>query len=165
MSAKAKAENPVEQIDWPAPVLRVHLHWDGQVWSVDDAIRVASMTLPRSDATDPTSTTGFWVGARDVDGRLRYRLRLTHPLLGMEQFDDTGSVTRLTHAAHEIDIEVVVPDREPVAELEIVSKPGVGPAGIEPYTVRLAIDRHRVRVVGSDVPPARGDDHGHDGDA
>jgi len=167
MNAKAKTDAPVESIDWPAPVLRVRLHWDGESWSTGDAIRVPSMTLPRSDSTDPELTTGFWVSARDAEGRLRYRLRLTDPLLGMELFDHLGAVTRLTHEAHEVDIEVLVPDRDPVAELEIVSKPAGRQEGIEPYTARLEIDRDDIRQAGSNLPPAGGDgrihdDHAHD---
>ena len=88
--AKGKGDGPIEPIDWPAPVLRVTLHWDGEGWSVGDAIQVPSMTLPRSDPTDPKTTTGFWVGARDANGRLRYRARLTDPLRGMEIFEESG---------------------------------------------------------------------------
>jgi hypothetical protein len=156
MNANAKVDAPVEPIDWPAPVLRVTLHWDGERWSVGDAIRVPSMTLPRSDPTDPKTTTGFWVGAWDANGRLRYRVRLTDPLRGMEIFEESGGVTRLAHKAHTVDIEVLVPDRDPVAELEIVSNATDRPDDIKPYTARLTVDRKRIRQLGSDGPPAGG---------
>lgn len=157
MNAKAEADAPVEPIDWPAPVLRVSLHWDGSSWSTSDAIQVPSMTLPRSDATDPKSTAGFWIGARDAGGRLRYRVRIMDPQFGMELFEDSGEVTRLTHMAHEVDIEVLVPDRAPVTELEIISNPAYRPEGIEPYTARLSLDRERIRQPGSEAPA---DGHG-----
>lgn len=170
MNAKAKAKTaksdpPVEPIDWPAPVLRVPLHWDGEAWSAGDAVQVPSMTLPRSDPTDPTTSTGFWVDARDADGRLRYRARMTDPLRGMETFEEKGDITRATHKGHAIDIEVIVPDRDPVAALEIVSNATDRPDGIKPYTARLTIDRERIRQPGSDGPPTggQGGDDGHTG--
>ena len=50
----------------------------------------------------------------DADGRLRYRLRLMDPLLGMEASShDSGAVTCLTYKTHEVDIEVLVPDGDP----------------------------------------------------
>lgn len=163
--SKGKDDGPIEPIDWPVPVLRVTLHWDGERWSAGDAIQVPSMTLPRSDPTDKTTTTGFWVGARDADGRLRYRTRLTDPLRGMEIFEESGEVTRVPHKAHEVDIEVLVPDRDPVAELEIVSNGTDRPDRIEPYTAHLTIDRERIRQPGSDGPPTegQGDHDGHHG--
>jgi hypothetical protein len=164
--AKGKGEGPIEPIDWPAPVLRVTLHWDGEGWSAADAIEVPSMTLPASDPTDPKMTTGFWVGALDAEGRLRYRTRLTDPLRGMEIFEESGGVTRLPHKAHDVDIEILVPDRHPVAELEIVSNATDRPDGIKPYTARLAIDRERIRQPGSNEPAAKGqgDHDGHHGE-
>ena len=74
-------------------------------------------------------------------------------------------MTRMPHKAHEVDIEVLVPDREPVAELEIVSNATDRPDGIEPYTARLTIDRERIRQPGSDGPPTegQGDHDGHHG--
>lgn len=165
MNAKTrgKGDELIEPIDWPSPTLRVTLHWDGERWSAGDAVRVPSMTLPRPNPTDPRkTTTGFWVSARDADGRLRYRTRLSDPLRGMEIFEESGEVTRVPHKGHEVEVEVVVPDREPVAELEIVSNSADRPDA-EPYAVRLDIDRERVREVGSDAPPVEGHDdhHGH----
>lgn len=52
-------------------------------------------------------------------------------------------------------VEVVVPDREPIAELEIVSNSAERPDA-KPYTVRLDIDRERVRQAGSDARLVRG---------
>ena len=69
----------------------------------------------------------------------------------------------MPHKAHEVDIEVLVPDRDRVAELEIVSNATDRPDGLEPYTARLTIDRERIREPGSDGPPTegQGDHDGH----
>lgn len=166
MNAKArgKGEESSEPIDWPSPTLRVTLHWDGESWTAGDAVRVPSMTLPNPSPGDPgKSTTGFWVSARDAEGRLRYRTRLTDPLRGMEVFEESGEMTRVLHKPHDVDIEVVVPDGEPVTELEIVSNSADRP-DTEPYSVRLEIDRRRVREPGSEPQgdSTRDDHHEHD---
>jgi hypothetical protein len=83
----------------------------------------------------------------------------------METFEEKGDITRATHKGHAIDIEVIVPDRDPVAALEIVSNATDRPDGIKPYTARLTIDRERIRQPGSDGPPTggQGGDDGHTG--
>lgn len=173
MSTEARSEpdDPIEPVKWPAPVLRVTLHWGGNSWSTGDAVRVPSMTLPRSEpAESKPTTTGFWVSAQDSEGRVRYRTRMTDPLRGVEMFDETGTLSRLQRASHEIDIEVLLPDRDAVAAIEIVSNATDRSDQIKPYRTRLAIDRTRVRQPGVADPQTDHDhhdtshDHEHDHD-
>jgi len=154
----ADPESPKGPSSWPAPVLRVGLRWDGESWSTTDLVRVPSMTLPRADDGDPKTMSGFWVDALDAEGRLRYRQRMTDPLLGMEQFAESGEVTRLAHGAHTVDIEALVPDDIPAAVMRITRRTA---GDRKPKTVELAIDRERIRP--PDKRPPRHDHDEHHG--
>jgi len=144
-----------EPIDWPSPVVRVGLRWDGRTWSTTGLVRVPSMTLPRADDGDPQRMSGFWVDTLDDDGRLRYRQRITDPLLGREQFSETGEVTRLTHGEHVVDIEALVPYDVPAAAVRLIRRVE---GDAEASSVDLAIDRERIRAY--DEQPPRDEYHG-----
>jgi len=115
------------------------------------------MTLPRSDDGDPEQMSGFWVDSLDDKGRVRYRQRVSDPLSGMESFEASGEVKRLTHPGHVVDIEVLVPDDDPAAAVRIISHPG----GSEPQSVDLAIERGEISSPDSQ-PPRHDHDHDHD---
>src|SRR4051812_21093501 len=104
VAISVQGDNRREPISWPAPVLRVGLRWDGEQWSTTELVRVSSMTLPRSDDGDPEQMSGFWVDSLDDKGRVRYRQRVSDPLSGMESFEASGEVKRLTHPGHVVDI-------------------------------------------------------------
>jgi hypothetical protein len=126
MSERKKPENGMEPLVWPAPVLRVALHWSGGSWSIAGTTRVASMTLPRTDAlVAGEQTAGFWIEAVDREGRVRYRRIMPDPLSGMETFGRAGGITRIPHTGHDVDVEVLVPDLPDVTELHIVSNPAL----------------------------------------
>lgn len=156
---RTKRDLEIQPIDWPAPVLRVGLRWDGEKWSTGHLVRVPSMTLPKPADIAPDAATGFWVEAFDAQGRLRYRELLADPLLGMEFFEADGAITRATHKGHAIDFEVLVPDAVPVTELLITSNVE-RQRGVKPYEVRLLVDREPVDQSPHDPPaPGHGDHH------
>lgn len=134
---------PEEPITWPSPVVRVGLRWDGATWSTTDLVRVPSMTLPRADGGDPQRMSGFWVDTLDDKGNLRYRQRMTDPLLGMEQFSETGEITRLTHGEHAIDIEALVPDDVPAAAVRLTRRTEEDE---ESSSMELPVDREGIRA-------------------
>ncbi len=138
----ADVKIPEELVTWPAPVLRVGLRWDGETWSTTDLVRVPSMTLPRADGGDPQRMSGFWVDTLDDKGNLRYRQRMTDPLLGMEQFSETGEVTRLSHGEHAVDIEALVPDDVPAAAVRLIRR---AEGDKESSSVELAVNREQIR--------------------
>lgn len=124
MTTSNAFESRIEPIQWPAPVRRITVRWDGKAWVVMSEVRVASMTLPEPDGlTDGDKSRGFWIESIDTHGRVRYREVMTDPRAGMEQFDDDGQVTRLPHAQHDVTIELLVPDVVGIAELHLVSNP------------------------------------------
>ena len=147
-------EEHEQTIAWPAPVLRVGLRWDGEEWSTTDVIRVPSMTLPRSDPADPESMTGFYVETLDEKGSLRYRQRMSDPLIGMEAFSESGEITRMAHGAHAIDIEALVPDDVPAVAVRITRRQATDR---QSESIELRIDRDRIRSF--DEKP---DQHAHD---
>lgn len=152
-----------EPIPWPVPVLRVGLRWEGEKWTTTDLIRVPAMTLPSGDQGDPKEHSGFWVDTIDDQGRLRYRQRMTDPLLGMEQFSENGEMVRLSHGQHVADIEVLVPDDVPAAVVRLVRRTERDKT---PQSVELPVDRGHIRSYDDQSPSGEGHrergDHRHD---
>lgn len=168
MSPSDGSESRIEPIEWPAPVRRVGVHWDGSKWSIVSEVRVASMTLPAPDVLpDGDKSLGFWIEAVDAKGRVLHRETIADPLAGMERFDEGGLVTRTLHPPHEMTIEVLVPDAEGIAELHLVSNP-TGPvhhggeARFERTVLPLSAEaKEPERRPPPDPPPAPHDGHNH----
>ncbi len=112
----------IEPIRWPAPVIRLSLRWDGERWLIASEHRVKSMTLPApASLPDGDKSRGFWIETIDREGRVRHRDVMADPLLGMEQFSPDGAIKRLDHPAHNVEIEVLIPDLPELAEVHVVS--------------------------------------------
>lgn len=157
----------LEPLRWPGPVIRLTLLWDGSDWRIKSEQRVDSMTLP---APDPLpggeNSRGFWIETVDRDGRVRHREVMPDPLAGMEQFEEGGLVTRLTHPPHEVLIEVLIPDLPELAEVHLISNPATLQSGHEheprPRRSKVSIsgrppqdDRDDSTEDGEGHPPAR----------
>lgn len=157
---------PIEPIRWPAPVLRLTLSWNGTAWRITSQRRVPSMTLP-APAVLPQGdkSRGFWVEVLDRQGRVRHREVLADPLTGMEQFDTGGQVRRLMHPAHDVQIEVLVPDLPELAELHLVSNPLARPGGHDtasgPERTRLSLGERPPGKDDDDPAPQGNPDHDH----
>ena len=132
------------RVEYPAPVRRLTLRWGDGDWEIADEVRVSSMTLP---APDPLPTgdksIGFWVEATDGQGGVYHREVITDPLLGMEQFEEGGEITRGTHPHHKPTFEVLLPDLPEVTEVHLVSNPAGPPdqSGARPGRTVLTLPR------------------------
>lgn len=165
MTASDPSESPIHPVRWPATVRRVTVGWNGQGWSVLGEVRVKSMTLPAPDELpDGAKSLGFWIECIDSQGRVRHREAMADPLAGMEQFDETGQVTRLTHPPHDVTLEILVPDLGGVTELHLVSNPPTTVldhhGGSSPRRTVLRLSTRVGEPDDGHAPPTR-DDHDH----
>ena len=104
-------------LEFPRPVWRLRLRWSaGEGWRVEERVRVAEMTLPRSAALPATRpgqvVGGFWFEVQDGQGDLLYRGRTPHPAEpSVEVFGRDGRPHREPKAAaDELEVEILVPE-------------------------------------------------------
>ena len=114
-----------KKVSFPSPVLRVRVRREGNDWSVDQIVRVPSMTLPASvDLPDPRgrSLAGFWFELRDGKGEVLYRRALHGPAEpGLEVPGDDGQPHRVTVDRPDVIYEFLVPDLDDGRELQLFS--------------------------------------------
>lgn len=112
-------------IKFPCPVRRISVAWKDDRWTIENEIRIESMTLPKSDELPEQAgkrgVTGFWYEAADGQGRVLYRQVMEDPFLGMEVFDRDGKIRRIPTPHHRASLEILVPDVPELAELHIYS--------------------------------------------
>jgi hypothetical protein len=107
---------------WTGPVRRITLGWGEGDWRVEHETRVESMTLPLPDTLpDGDLSRGFWIEAIGANARVIHREVTANPMLGMEQFEEDGEITRLIHDRHDVVIEIVVPDVDDLQAIHLVS--------------------------------------------
>lgn len=146
------ATSEIAPIQWPAPVLRVGLLFEGERWRIVRATRVPSMTLPAASVLPAGDrTVGFWVEVVDKENQVRYRRIMSDPLAGMEIFEDDGSVTRMHHKGHAVASEILVPELTDATELHLVSN-STRPGADKPDRAVLSLD---------DIADPRGDHNDH----
>jgi hypothetical protein len=113
----------VERVDYPGPVRRLRLEWTGKEWTIAGEVRIESMTLPSPDELPAgEETRGFWVEASDGEGKVYHRELQPDPFGGMEFFEEGGEVTR-GPVAHDVIVDVLIPDRPEITKIHIVSNP------------------------------------------
>ena len=114
-----------KKVSFPCPVARVRVRREGNDWSVDQIVRVPSMTLPASvDLPDPRgrSLAGFWFELRNGKGEVLYRRALYGPAEpGLEVPGDDGQPHRVTVDRPEVIYELLVPDLDDGRELQLFS--------------------------------------------
>ena len=142
-------------IRFPCAVRRVLLGFRHGNWSIDQDIRIPSMTLPHSvelPADRGKGVTGFWVEVRDGKEEVLYRIGVPDPFeAGMELFDEDGTMRRVNAAGHEATFEVLIPDLPAAAGLHIYSS---NPPGDREKRGRAA---ERIAV----IDLQSGKEHGH----
>jgi hypothetical protein len=113
------------EIKFPCPVRRLSVSWRDGEWTIENEIRIESMTLPKSAElprdTKKRGVTGFWYEAADRQGRTIYRQLLEDPFSGMEVFDRDGKMRRIQMEPHQASLQILVPDVPEVEELHIYS--------------------------------------------
>lgn len=146
-------------VTYPCPVRRVTVRWDGSDWKIVKQIRVPSMTLPAPDPLPAgEQSRGFWIETSDVKGGIYHREVMPDPLLGMEQFQEGGEITRMAHPPHDLTIELLVPEVPGVSEVHIVRNlPPPGKPGARSELRRTVLKLSGAPV--EDVP--RQDEGGH----
>jgi len=145
-------------VQWPAPVLRIALRWDGERWGIDGETRVPSMTLPAADVLPAgEKTRGFWIEVVDRAGRVRHRRIIADPLAGMESFEANGTITRMPDTGHEVTSEILVPDFVDATELHLVSNRGT--RGEHARESRTVLKLHSHGNPGPDTSADRDESH------
>jgi hypothetical protein len=121
------------EIRFPCPVRRIQVAWRDGSWTIENEIRIDSMTLPKSDELPRSpaarGVSGFWYEAVDAQGRALYRQSMQDPFSsGMEMFEEDGSMRRKAAIPREIFFDILAPDMPELVELHFYSstKP-VGP--------------------------------------
>jgi len=113
------------EIKFPCPVRRISVTWRDNRWTIENEIRIESMTLPKSAELPEDSrkrgVSGFWYEAVDRQGRTIYRQLMEDPFLGMEVFDRDGKIRRIKTEHHRASLEILVPDLPELEELQLYS--------------------------------------------
>jgi hypothetical protein len=146
-------------IKFPCPVRRISIAWRDGEWSVENEVRVESMTLPKSDELPEDrrqhGVTGVWYEAVDANGRALYRQSIEDPFLGMEVFTRDGKMRRAMMEHPQTGMEILVPDVPEVVDVQIYSS--TLPSTPERKLRELS---NAERIATISLRGRKGDDHG-----
>ena len=161
MSTADQPKSELIEVNYPCAVRRFILRWDKNEWKIVNQVRVSSMTLPAPDPLPAgEQSRGFWIEAADGKGAVYHREVMPDPLLGMEQFEEKGQINRINHPAHQVSLEVLVPDLPEVSELHLVSNPlGIHEHG-EPSRLKRTVLKLPSENGGS-IPDHPNEEHHH----
>ncbi len=114
------------KITFPCPVRRLSVAWRDGKWTIENEIRIESMTLPKSHDLPRTTAgrgiSGSWYEVVDRQGRVIYRQVMQDPFdSSMEMFDADGKIRRVRAHQHEVILDILVPDVTDLVELHIYS--------------------------------------------